>query len=91
MLCSSHPGDYFELKGEVLSMPPGQGDFCKPEELLTLGFSIYSLGVLLPLLPAKQRAMSKADWMSREGGSFQPCFHASSHNPEDVGRSNSVS
>ncbi|ORX38992.1 hypothetical protein BD324DRAFT_649089 [Kockovaella imperatae] len=54
MLCSSQPGDYFELKGEVLTLPPGQG------------FSVYSLGSVLPLLPAKQRSTSQADWMSRE-------------------------
>ncbi|CAD6582976.1 MAG: hypothetical protein TREMPRED_003448 [Tremellales sp. Tagirdzhanova-0007] len=53
MLCSSKPGDYFELKGEVLSMPGDQG------------FSIYSLAAVLPLLPAKQRATSQGDWMNR--------------------------
>ncbi|ORY35586.1 hypothetical protein BCR39DRAFT_555728 [Naematelia encephala] len=54
LLCSSKPGDYLELKGEVLTLPANQG------------FSVYSLGALLPLLPAKQRALSKGDWMSRE-------------------------
>ena len=42
--CGAKPGDYFEVKGEMLYLPPGQG------------FSIYSLAALLPLLPAKQRA-----------------------------------
>jgi len=41
--CGAKPGDYFELKGEMLHLPPGQG------------FSIYSLGAVLPLLAAKQR------------------------------------
>jgi hypothetical protein len=41
--CGARPGDYFELHGEMLRLPPGQG------------FSIYSLAALLPLLPAKQR------------------------------------
>ena len=41
--CGARLGDYFELQGEMLRLPPGQG------------FSIYSLAALLPLLPAKQR------------------------------------
>ena len=41
--CGARLGDYFELHGEMLHLPPGQG------------FSIYSLAALLPLLPAKQR------------------------------------
>lgn len=48
------PGDWFELRGEMLHIPPGQG------------FSIYSLASLLPLLPAKQRATDPADWMSTD-------------------------
>ncbi|MFM8591043.1 MAG: TIGR04076 family protein, partial [Limnohabitans sp.] len=48
--CNARPGDYFELHGEVLHLPPGQG------------FSIYSLAALLPLLPAKQRATDPNDW-----------------------------
>jgi len=53
--CGAKPGDYFELKGEMLHLPPGQG------------FSIYSLAALLPLLPAKQRATDPNDWMSTDG------------------------
>ena len=41
--CGARLGDSFELHGEMLMLPPGQG------------FSIYSLAALLPLLPAKQR------------------------------------
>jgi len=52
--CNAQPGDYFELRGEVLHLPPGQG------------FSIYSLAALLPLLPAKQRATDPNDWMSTD-------------------------
>ena len=54
ILCGAKPGDYFELKGEMLHLPPGQG------------FSIYSLAALLPLLPAKQRPTHPNDWMSTD-------------------------
>ena len=43
MVCGHRAGDSFELRGESLSLPPGQS------------FSIYALAALLPLLPAKQR------------------------------------
>ena len=36
--CGAKPGDYFELRGEMLSLPLGQG------------FSIYSLAAVLPAL-----------------------------------------
>jgi uncharacterized repeat protein (TIGR04076 family) len=52
--CGARPGDYFELHGEMLKLPPGQG------------FSIYSLAALLPLLPAKQRVTDPYDWMSSD-------------------------
>jgi uncharacterized repeat protein (TIGR04076 family) len=52
--CSAQVGDHFELHGEMLHLPPGQG------------FSIYSLAALLPLLPAKQRATHPHDWMSTD-------------------------
>jgi uncharacterized repeat protein (TIGR04076 family) len=52
--CGAKPGDYFELKGEMLHLPPGQG------------FSIYSLGALLPLLAAKQRPVDANDWMATD-------------------------
>jgi uncharacterized repeat protein (TIGR04076 family) len=47
--CGARLGDYFELHGELLKLPPGQG------------FSIYSLAALLPLLPAKQRMSTDAE------------------------------
>ena len=52
--CGARLGDYFELRGEMLHLPPGQG------------FSIYSLAALLPLLPAKQRALHPNDWMNTD-------------------------
>jgi uncharacterized repeat protein (TIGR04076 family) len=54
IFCNARPGDSFELRGEMLHLPPGQG------------FSIYSLAALLPLLPAKQRATDPHDWMSTD-------------------------
>ena len=54
IFCSAKAGDSFELRGEMLYLPPGQG------------FSIYSLAALLPLLPAKQRASDPNDWMSTD-------------------------
>jgi uncharacterized repeat protein (TIGR04076 family) len=52
--CGAKPGDYFELRGEMLHLPEAQG------------FSIYSLAAVLPLLAAKQRQTSEADWMTSD-------------------------
>lgn len=52
--CGARPGDHFELCGEMLSLPAGQG------------FSVYSLAAVLPLLAAKQRVTDPADWMSTD-------------------------
>ena len=46
IFCGAKPGDYFELRGEMLSLPLGQG------------FSIYSLAALLPLLPVEAEEAS---------------------------------
>ncbi len=54
IFCGAKPGDYFELRGEMLHLPPGQG------------FSLYSLAALLPLLPAKQRVTDQNDWMTTD-------------------------
>lgn len=54
VLCGARPGDHFTLQGEMLTLPPGQG------------FSIYSLGAVLPLLAAKQRVTEANDWMSTD-------------------------
>lgn len=52
--CGAKNGDHFELSGETMTLPPGQG------------FSIYSLAAVLPLLAAKQRATDPNDWMSTD-------------------------
>jgi uncharacterized repeat protein (TIGR04076 family) len=52
--CGAKVGDHFELRGEMLHLPPGQG------------FSIYSLAAVLPLLPAKQRPTDRNDWMTTD-------------------------
>jgi len=49
--CGANVGDYFELRGEMMYLPEGQG------------ISIYSLASVLPLLAAKQRITDPADWM----------------------------
>ena len=54
MVCNHRAGDYFELRGENLSLPPGQS------------FPIYPLAALLPLLPAKQRRTQPSDWMTTD-------------------------
>jgi uncharacterized repeat protein (TIGR04076 family) len=54
MVCNHKEGDYFELSGENLSLPPGQT------------FPIYPLAALLPLLPAKQRQTDSRDWMTTD-------------------------
>ena len=54
MVCNHKVGDYFELSGENLSLPPGQT------------FPIYPLAALLPLLPAKQRSSHPHDWMTTD-------------------------
>lgn len=54
VLCGARPGDHFELRGEMLHLPPGQG------------FSIYSLAAVLPLLAAKQRDTHAHDWMTSD-------------------------
>ena len=52
--CGAKPGDHFELRGEMLHLPEGQG------------FSIYSLAAVLPLLAAKQRQTHQNDWMTSD-------------------------
>ncbi len=54
ILCGAKPGDHFELRGEMLHLPAGQG------------FSIYSLAAVLPLLAAKQRPTQPNDWMTTD-------------------------
>lgn len=52
--CGAKPGDYFDMRGEMIHIPPGQG------------FSIYSLAAVMPLLPAKQRPTHGNDWMTSD-------------------------
>ena len=54
LYCGASPGDHFELRGEMLHLPAGQG------------FSIYSLAAVLPLLAAQQRESAPNDWMSTD-------------------------
>lgn len=54
VLCGARDGDWLELRGEMLYLPPGQG------------FSIYSLAALMLLLPAKQRVLDPSDWMASD-------------------------
>lgn len=54
IMCGAKAGDHFTLEGEMLRLPPEQG------------FSIYSLGAVLPLLAAKQRVSSPYDWISTD-------------------------
>ena len=54
VFCGARDKDYFELRGEMLTLPPGQG------------FSIYSLAAVLPLLAAKQRPTHANDWMTTD-------------------------
>ena len=54
MVCSHAVGEWFEVRGENLTLPPGQS------------FPIYPLAALLPLLPAKQRETHPNDWMTTD-------------------------
>jgi len=52
--CNAVVGDSFQLRGEMLHLPAGQG------------FSIYSLSAIMPMLAAKQRETHPNDWMSTD-------------------------
>lgn len=52
--CDHQVGQYFELKGGKLSLPPGQS------------FCLYALASTLPLLSTKQRPLHPNDWMSTD-------------------------
>jgi uncharacterized repeat protein (TIGR04076 family) len=54
LYCGAKIGDYFEVRGEMLHLPAGQG------------ISIFSLAAVLPLLAAKQRTSHANDWMSTD-------------------------
>lgn len=63
MICNHKAGEYFELKGENLTLPSGQS------------FAIYPLAALLPLLPAKQRVTHPNDWMTTDADIACPDPH----------------
>ena len=52
--CGARPGDHFELKGEMMTLPEGQG------------MSIYSIASVIPFLAAKQRPTDRKDWMTTD-------------------------
>jgi uncharacterized repeat protein (TIGR04076 family) len=52
--CDQVVGDWFEVHGGKLSLPPGRS------------FCLYALQSTIPLLPAKQRALQANDWMSTD-------------------------
>jgi uncharacterized repeat protein (TIGR04076 family) len=54
--CTSRmkPGDYFTLRGGRLYIPPGR-HIC-----------LYALQAVLPMLPAKQRALQDGDWLKED-------------------------
>jgi uncharacterized repeat protein (TIGR04076 family) len=52
MVCKHRLGDYFTVtEDDLITIPAG------------MHFPLYPLAALLPLLPAKQRELSKNDWM----------------------------
>ena len=54
-VCGLQVGDSFDLtESSRVSIPPGK-HFC-----------LYALAAVLPLLPAKQRALDAADWLSKD-------------------------
>lgn len=53
-VCSHKAGDYFYVVGENLILKK------------SMKFSMYSLAGLLPILPAKQRMTSPADWITTD-------------------------
>jgi uncharacterized repeat protein (TIGR04076 family) len=55
-VCGLQVGDWFEVtESSRVRIPPGR-HFC-----------LYALAAILPLLPAKMRALDPDDWMSRDG------------------------
>src|SRR5579884_738 len=54
-VCGLAVGDYFEVtESSRVRIPPGR-HFC-----------LYALAAVLPLLPAKMRALEAADWLSQD-------------------------
>ena len=63
MVCNHPAGSHFEVVGEMLHFPDGQG------------FPLYPLAALLPLLPAKQRPTAANDWMTTDADIACPDPH----------------
>jgi uncharacterized repeat protein (TIGR04076 family) len=54
-VCGLRVGDYFEVtESSKVRIPEGR-HFC-----------LYALAAVLPLLPAKQRALDSADWLAQD-------------------------
>jgi uncharacterized repeat protein (TIGR04076 family) len=54
-VCGLRVGDYFEVtESSKVRIPEGH-HFC-----------LYALAAVLPLLPAKQRALDRADWLAQD-------------------------
>lgn len=54
-VCGLSVGDYFEVRDSSRVVIPEGKHFC-----------LYALAAVLPLLPAKQRAMDPNDWLASE-------------------------
>lgn len=52
-VCGLRPGDCFEVRESSRVTIPGGGHFC-----------LYAMAAVLPLLPARQRALADGDWMA---------------------------
>jgi uncharacterized repeat protein (TIGR04076 family) len=63
MMCHERIGDYFDVQGGRISLPPGQS------------FPLYAMAALLPLLPAKQRDTHPNDWMTTDSDIACPDVH----------------
>ena len=63
MVCGHRAGDAFVVEGEMLRFVAGEG------------VSLYALAALLPLLPAKQRVTTPADWMTTDADVACPDPH----------------
>ena len=54
-VCGLEVGDYFEVtESSRVRIPPGR-HFC-----------LYAMAAILPILPAKMRALDSADWLSQD-------------------------
>lgn len=54
-VCGLKPGDYFTVTRSSQVRLPGGGHFC-----------LYAMAAVIPLLPAKQRALDDGDWLATD-------------------------